>query len=125
MDIKLPSPRRRPGGMPGFTIVWAGQLISVLASSMTQFALTIWAFREAGSATALGIVNAAFLLPFLLLAPIAGVMVDSYNRKLMMMVSDLTAIVAYMAIVLAFYLFAPLVRNLEALLPDHDQMEKI
>jgi MFS family permease len=80
--------------MIGFTIVWAGQLISVLASSMTQFALTIWAYQETGSATALGIISTAFIVPFLLLAPIAGVMVDRHNRKLMMMVSDLTAITA-------------------------------
>jgi DHA3 family macrolide efflux protein-like MFS transporter len=43
---------------------------------------------------ALGIVNTAFVVPFLLLSPIAGVMVDRYNRKLMMMVSDLTAVTA-------------------------------
>ncbi len=86
--------QNRPAGMLGFTIVWAGQLISVLASAMTQFALTIWAYQETGSATALGIVNTAFIVPFLLLAPIAGVMVDRYNRKLMMMVSDLTAVTA-------------------------------
>ncbi len=80
--------------MLGFSIVWAGQIISVLASSMTQFALTIWAYQETGSATALGALNTTFILPFLLLSPIAGVMVDRYNRKLMMMVSDLTAVVA-------------------------------
>jgi MFS family permease len=80
--------------MLGFTIVWAGQLISILASAMTQFALTIWAYQETGSVTALGIVNTAFIVPFLLLSPIAGAMVDRYNRKLMMMLSDLTAITA-------------------------------
>ena len=80
--------------MTGFTIVWAGQLVSVLASTMTQFALTIWAYQETGSATALGIINTAFIVPFLLLSPIAGVMVDRHNRKLMMMVSDLTAVLA-------------------------------
>jgi len=81
-------------GMTGFTIVWAGQLVSVLASSMTQFALTIWAYQETGSATALGIINTSFIVPFLLLSPIAGVMVDRHNLKLMMMVSDLTAVLA-------------------------------
>jgi MFS family permease len=85
---------KRPTGMPGFTIVWAGQLVSVLASSMTQFALTIWAYQETGSALALGAVNTFFLVPFLLLSPIAGAMVDRYNRKVMMMVSDLTAVLA-------------------------------
>lgn len=80
--------------MTAFIIVWAGQLVSVLASSMTQFALTIWAYQETGSALALGAVNTFFLIPFLLLSPIAGAMVDRYNRKLMMMVSDLTAVLA-------------------------------
>jgi len=83
-----------PSGMTAFIIVWAGQLVSVLASSMTQFALTIWAYQETGSALALGAVNTFFLIPFLLLSPIAGAMVDRYNRKIMMMVSDLTAVLA-------------------------------
>ena len=80
--------------MSGFTIVWSGQIISVLASSMTNFALTIWAYQETGSAVALGVMQASFLVPFLLLTPLAGVWVDRYNRKLMMMVSDLTAVLA-------------------------------
>jgi DHA3 family macrolide efflux protein-like MFS transporter len=92
----------RPTGMLGFTLVWAGQLVSVLASTMTQFALTIWAYQETGSATALGIVNTAFIVPFLLFSPIAGVMVDRYNRKLMMMLSDLAAITATVGIFIIY-----------------------
>lgn len=42
----------------------------------------------------MGIISTAFIVPFLLLSPIAGVMVDRHNRKLMMMVSDLTAVIA-------------------------------
>lgn len=80
--------------MIGFTVVWAGQLISVLATSMTQFAMTIWAYRETGSAMALGGVTTSFLIPYLLLSPIAGAMVDRYNRKMMMMLSDLIAVLA-------------------------------
>jgi DHA3 family macrolide efflux protein-like MFS transporter len=85
---------KRPAGMFGFTIVWAGQLVSVLASNMSGFALTIWAFQKTGSATVLGLVQLSFTLPFLLISPIAGAMVDRYNRKLMMMVSDLGAVLA-------------------------------
>ncbi|MBN2387033.1 MAG: MFS transporter [Anaerolineales bacterium] len=84
----------RPTGMLAFTIVWAGQLVSVLASSMTQFGLTIWAYQETGSAVTLGAIQTAFIIPFMLLTPFAGVWVDRYNRKLMMMVSDLTAVLA-------------------------------
>ncbi|HCB01716.1 MAG TPA: MFS transporter, partial [Anaerolineae bacterium] len=81
-------------GMFGFTIVWIGQIVSVLASMMTQFALTIWMFQETGSATALGLLQVFFITPFLIISPIAGVMIDRHNRKLMMMVSDLAAGVA-------------------------------
>lgn len=94
MTTENPNPSKHPTGMVGFTIVWAGQLVSVLASSMTQFALTIWAYQETGSAVALGLMQTAFTVPFLLLSPFAGVWVDRYNRKLMMMVSDLAAISA-------------------------------
>ena len=90
--------RERPTGMPGFTFVWTGQLVSVLASSATSFALTIWAYQTTGSATALGVVTTSFLIPFLVLSPIAGAMVDRYNRKLMMMVSDLAAATATVAL---------------------------
>lgn len=77
--------------MVAFIVVWIGQIVSILASSMTQFALSIWAFEKTGSATALGLVQVFFITPFLLISPIAGVMVDRYNRKLMMMLSDLGA----------------------------------
>lgn len=85
---------KRPVGMKAFVVVWLGQVISVLASSMSHFGLTIWMYQQTDSAMAMGLMQVAFITPFLLLSPIAGVMVDRYNRKLMMMVSDLTAIVA-------------------------------
>ncbi|HEX9840789.1 MAG TPA: MFS transporter [Anaerolineales bacterium] len=89
---------KRPTGLFGFTIVWIGQTISVLASSMSQFALTIYVFKETESATALGLMQVFFITPFLLISPIAGVLVDRHNRKLMMMVSDLGAGIATLGI---------------------------
>ncbi|HPN53887.1 MAG TPA: MFS transporter [Anaerolineaceae bacterium] len=86
--------------MTGFTLVWAGQIISVLASNMTQFALTIWAFQETGSAVILGTIQTVFIIPFIILSPIAGVMVDRYNRKAMMMISDLFSITSTFGILL-------------------------
>jgi hypothetical protein len=77
--------------MFGFTLVWLGQIISVLATNMTAFAFTIWVFEETGSATALGLMQVFFITPLLILTPLAGVLVDRHNRKMMMMVSDLMA----------------------------------
>src|SRR5512141_131091 len=90
--------RKRPTGMLGFTLVWVGQLVSVLSTNMTAFALTIWVFEETGSATALGLMQVFFITPYLLITPFAGVMVDRYNRKLMMMISDFVAGVATISI---------------------------
>jgi MFS transporter, DHA3 family, macrolide efflux protein len=80
--------------MAAFIVIWIGQIISVLASSMSQFGLTIWMYQQTQSATAMGLMQVFFITPFLILTPVAGVMVDRYNRKLMMMISDLTAILA-------------------------------
>jgi MFS family permease len=77
--------------MLAFSLVWLGQIVSVLATHMTQFALTIWVYEETGSATALGLMQVSYITPFLLISPVAGVMIDRYNRKLMMMLSDLGA----------------------------------
>jgi MFS transporter, DHA3 family, macrolide efflux protein len=90
----------RPTGMLGFVLVWVGQIVSVLATNMSLFALTIWVFEKTGSATALGLMQVFFITPLLLFTPIAGVMVDRQNRKLMMMVSDLAAGLATISILL-------------------------
>jgi DHA3 family macrolide efflux protein-like MFS transporter len=92
--------RKRPSGMLGLTIVLAGQAVSILASSMTGFSLSIWVFQQTSSATSLGIMTSAFTLPYLLIIPLAGVMVDRYNRKFMMMVSDLAAALGSLAILI-------------------------
>lgn len=86
-----PGTVKRPSGMFGLTIILIGQAVSILASNMTGFALSIWVFQKTNSATSLGIMTTAFTLPYLLIIPLAGVMVDRYNRKLMMAVSDLAA----------------------------------
>ena len=90
----------RPTGMFGFTIVWLGQIVSVLATNMSAFALTIWVFEMTENATALGLMQVFFITPLLIITPFAGVMVDRHNRKIMMMVSDLVAGMATIAILL-------------------------
>jgi DHA3 family macrolide efflux protein-like MFS transporter len=43
--------------MRAFIFIWIGQFISLLGTSMTRFALTIWAFQITGEATALALVG--------------------------------------------------------------------
>lgn len=88
------SARRRLSGLTGFTLVWIGQLISIMATTMSQFGISVWVYEKTGSATALGLAQVFYITPFLLISPVAGVMIDRYNRKLMMMLSDLGAVCA-------------------------------
>ena len=85
------SEQKRPTGMRAFWIIWAGQVISLLGTSMTNFGLTIWAYEQTGEATSLALIGFFFVTPMVILSPTAGAIVDRSNRKLMMMVSDLAA----------------------------------
>jgi DHA3 family macrolide efflux protein-like MFS transporter len=78
-------------GMLGFTIIWIGQMLSLLGTTMTGFALTIWAWNLTGQATALALVALFNFLPVVVVSPIAGAVVDRYDRKKVMMLADLAA----------------------------------
>ena len=88
--------------MLGFSLVWIGQIVSVLASGMTTFAMTIYMYQQTRSATAMAFVQVAYITPFLIMSPIAGVMVDRYKRKLMMMVSDIAGATATLSLFLLY-----------------------
>lgn len=93
---------KRPSGMFAFTIVWIGQAVSLLGTSMSAFALTIWAYELTGKATALALAGFFHVTPLLIFSPIAGAIVDRSNRKLMMMLSDLGSGVATIGVLILF-----------------------
>ncbi|MEZ4642202.1 MAG: MFS transporter [Chloroflexota bacterium] len=84
----------QPTGMKAFTVIWFGQLISMLGSGMTNFAVSFWVFQETGEATALTWAIFFFIAPSVFLSPVAGAIVDRSNRKTIMILSDLAAGVA-------------------------------
>jgi DHA3 family macrolide efflux protein-like MFS transporter len=94
-------------GFIGFAAVWFGQVISLLGSAMTWFALTIWAYELTGRATALALIGFFAFGPTVLLSPLAGALVDRWNRKLVMLLSDLTAGLATLS-VLSLYIIGNL-----------------
>lgn len=85
-----------------FLIVWAGQLVSLVGSSLTWFGLSVWVFLETGSVTALSMMLLAATLPRILLSPIAGAYVDRWNRRWVMVISDALTGVGTLVIVVAF-----------------------
>lgn len=73
-------------------------------SFMTSFALGIWAWQETGSAQALALVGVFTYAPLIIITPLVGVLVDRWNRKLVMMLSDLGAVLASIAVFILFLL---------------------
>jgi MFS transporter, DHA3 family, macrolide efflux protein len=79
---------RRPSGMWGIFVIWVGQMVSGIASSITAVALPIWIFDLTGSGIKVGLLEFFFFGSYLLFIQVAGVLIDRYNRKLMMLVYD-------------------------------------
>ena len=91
-----------PTSMRTFFIVWIGQVVSTIGSYMTSFAITIWAWELTHQATALALVGFFSQVPSILISPFAGVIVDRWNRKLLIMVSDTVAALSTIAILLLY-----------------------
>ena len=85
--------KQRPklSGIRIFILIWLGQLVSVIGSGVTTFALGIWVYQQTGSVTKLALTSVSTALPSVIVSPIAGVLADRWNRKWIMLVSDLTA----------------------------------
>jgi DHA3 family macrolide efflux protein-like MFS transporter len=92
----------RPSGMFAFTIVAIGQAVSFIGTGMTRFAVIFWAWQETGQATTLAFTGFFAFAPAVLVSPLAGALVDRWNRKLVMILSDLAAGLSTIALLILF-----------------------
>ncbi|MBW4602162.1 MAG: MFS transporter [Calothrix sp. FI2-JRJ7] len=69
---------------------------------MTDFATEIWAWEITGKATSLALVGFFSLLSSIIIAPISGIVVDQYNRKLLMIIGDTIAVASTIVILLLY-----------------------
>ncbi|MED1203306.1 MFS transporter [Heyndrickxia acidicola] len=77
--------------MKSFIAIWAGQFGSLIGSSLTSFALGVYVLQKTGSVSQFSFILLCMTVPGLVLAPLAGVLVDKWSRKRMMIASDLLA----------------------------------
>jgi DHA3 family macrolide efflux protein-like MFS transporter len=71
-----------------FVIVWTGQFVSLLGSGLTKFALGVWIFLETGSVTPLALIALFTVIPHIVLGPFVGTLVDRWDRRKAMILSD-------------------------------------
>jgi MFS family permease len=90
-------------GTRTFFIVWFGQLVSLVGTSLTGFGLSIYIFQQTGSVTQLASIMLASLLPRLILGPFAGALVDRWDRRYAMILSDLGSGIGTLGLVALYY----------------------
>lgn len=81
-------PPENPGWRKKFLRLYAGQAFSLLSSNAVQFALIWWITVQSGSAIALALASIAGLAPQIVIGPFAGVWVDRFDRKKVMILAD-------------------------------------
>lgn len=74
-----------------FGALWVGQLVSLLGSSLTAFAIGLWVLKNSHSVSQYTFTVVLASLPGILLGPFAGALVDRMSRKAVMLLSDFGA----------------------------------
>lgn len=75
-----------------FRFLLLGQVIALFGSSLSGFALGVFAYKEVGSASIYTAIALANILPMFLLSPLAGAVVDKFPRKWIVLSANLATL---------------------------------
>ena len=100
----LKSRRTTLDGTRAFLMIWLGQMISFIGSGLTSFALGVWVFQKTGDITQYALISMFFVLPGVLLGPLTGTLVDRWDRRTTMFISDLGAGLSTLSIAVVYLL---------------------
>ena len=75
-----------------FLILWSTQSISLLGSSITTFALTLWLYEKTGSSLSTALLTICSYAPYVLMSIFAGALTDRFDKKKTMLVCDVLAV---------------------------------
>ncbi|SDX04380.1 Predicted arabinose efflux permease, MFS family [Marininema mesophilum] len=93
----------RVTGFSAFLTIWFGQILSLVGAGISTFAIGVWVYNETKSVTLFSLIALFSILPDLVLSPIAGVYVDRWNKKYIMIASDLAGGLITLILALTIY----------------------
>ncbi len=93
-------------GVRTFALIWSGQLVSLLGSGLTAFTLGVWIYQRTESTTQYGLVAFCAAVPPLVVLPLAGPLVDRWDRKRLLVACDLIGMAGSAAVGLLAWLGA-------------------
>lgn len=86
--------------MRTYTAVWFGQMVSMVGTTLTEFGVSVWVYQETGSATMFALILLFTAVPGILISPLAGPLVDRWDRRKTMVLADTGAALGTLAMVL-------------------------
>jgi DHA3 family macrolide efflux protein-like MFS transporter len=107
---------RQSKPLTSFFVIWTGQAFSLVGSQLVQFALVWWLTKTTGSATVLAFATMMALLPQILLGPIAGALVDRWDRRRVLILADGSIALATLVLVMLYALDLAQVWHIYALM---------
>ncbi|MFB6373361.1 MAG: MFS transporter [Bradymonadaceae bacterium] len=87
-------------------IMWIGQLVSQFGTGLTKFGISVWVYETTGSTLSFAVTLCAAAIPGAILSPIAGVVVDRIDRRLLLVGTDLIAVIGTAALLAAQHWFS-------------------
>lgn len=100
---------RRVFSNPAMTRLLAGEFISSIGDWLYLVALLVVVFQRSESVALLGVVGAARVVPYVVLSVPAGIIVDRFDRRLILIITDLARGAVMLVLALLVTIEAPLV----------------
>ena len=94
----------KANSMRTFYTVWATQAISTLGTGLTAFSIGVWLFQQTQAVTPLAFLLLFKALPVVLLSPLAGALVDRWDRRATLILSDAGAALSTLVLAVLFFL---------------------
>ncbi|MGC4806208.1 MFS transporter [Micromonospora sp. DT233] len=120
MTATTPTPTTpaSPGRNRGFQAFWSAQLLSALGDSFSQLAVPLLVLDATGSIATAGLLTGVGATAAVLTGLFAGVVVDRFDRRALLIAADLTRMLLFAAIPLLWWLVpTPPIWPLFVLLP--------
>ncbi|MBW3569777.1 MAG: MFS transporter [Gemmatimonadetes bacterium] len=87
-------------GMRTYSAVWFGQMVSMIGTTLTEFGVSVWVYQKTGSATVFAMILLFSVLPGILISPLAGPLVDRWDRRKTMVLADTGAALSTLSMAL-------------------------
>lgn len=91
------------GKQTNYYLFIIGQFVSQFGSRITSYGLILWSYKQTGSVLSMSLLSICYLVPEVLLSFLSGSVSDSWNKKKILLVSDLIAALFSLSVILMLF----------------------